>query len=406
MSQNDNNKALLALKDLQDTQMTDEQRKEKLNRLRNVEVSEPEADLSEAEQKANQIVERMMGFNLKDAEIQEGVVLAIKRENEGVMEKAQEFTSEKLNSRIGTLKGSEEGNVVFDNMMALNDTLKSVHPSNIEKFESFVTKLLPWTSGVKRYFDQFQSTQTVITGMRQKLLDGIAEQEQDIKILKVDKNGLARMSKEIKGAIAFNQAMLTRVQQEKDNAEDMDVVEFLESQVEFNITREIQGLQELLTVNMQGQQSFEMLIRSGGDLIDSAKRCINISVNALTIAAVIAQVVAGQKKMLEGIKAVNETAEFMIGHNAKMTASTVAEIGRMAVETSLDVATLTNAIEMSCKAIQDDIDFRRSALPSMQENIGKLSEANQKAEASTAKLTKGREAKENLSSEASQLFNI
>ena len=157
---------------------------------------------------------------------------------------------------------------------------------------------------------------------------------------------------------------------------------------------------------MQGQQSFEMLIRSGGDLIDSAKRCINVSVNALTIAAVIAHVVTGQKKMLEGIKAVNETANFMIKHNAEVTSSTVAEISKMAVETSLDVDTLTKAIDLSCQAIQDDIDFRRSALPTMQSNVSKLKDANAKAEASTAKITKGREVKENYSQEAAQLFSV
>jgi uncharacterized protein YaaN involved in tellurite resistance len=400
------NQAMSALKSLKEMQMTDQERKDKLARLNNITVSEPEIDGSEAEIKAKAVVEKLLSFDLKNPEVQEGVVLALKRENEGVMEKAQSFTSDKLQARMGDLKGSDEGNVVYDNMMQLNDTLKQIHPSNFDMTENFLTKRIPFLSKVRRYFDQFQSTQSIMSGMKERVKEGIESQKTDIKILKVDKNGLAKMAIEIKTALEFNNAILKGVQAAKEEATDLEVVEFLEAQVEFNIVREIQGLQELLTVNMQGQQSFEMLIRSGGDLIDAAERCVNVSMNALMIAAVIQHVVTGQRKLMGAVKAINETTDFMISHNAKMTATTVAEIGRMAVETSLNVDTLINAIDMSAKAIQDDIQFRRDSLPNMKNNIDRLQEANKKAEAETSKLTKGREIKESYSEEASKLFSI
>jgi uncharacterized protein YaaN involved in tellurite resistance len=352
---------------------------------------------------------KMFEMNLEDQNIQEGIVLGIGQRNKSVMAKASQFTSAKLDARMGDLKGSEEGNALFDQMTGLNTTLRSIHPSNFDMTETFFQKYVPFiASPVRKYFDQFRTTKSVIDETRSKLEKSISEQRVDLDILRQDKRSLAGISVEIKKAIAFNTLLKEQIEGKIASDIDMEsgVKEFLESQVLFNVTREVQGLQELLTVNMQGQQAFEMLLRTGMDLIDAAERCINVSVNALTIAAVIAHVVAGQKKMLEGIKETNKTAEMSIEWNAKQLGTVVQEVGRAAVQTNLDVNILVNAIDMSVKAIEDDIQFRRDSLPMMNENVARLSAATAKAEASTQKLEQSRNFKENYDNQAAQLFSI
>ena len=110
--------------------------------------------------------------------------------------------------------------------------------------------------------------------------------------------------------------------------------------------------------------------------------------------------------MLEGIKAVNKTAEASIDWNAKQLNTVVKEVGQAAVQTNLDVALLENAINMSVQAIEDDIKFRREALPMMNENVSRLTAATAKAEESTKKLEQSRNFKENYDNQAAELFNI
>tara|TARA_Y100001956_G_C4117172_1_gene185487 strand:+ start:643 stop:1887 length:1245 start_codon:yes stop_codon:yes gene_type:complete len=355
------------------------------------------------------MLSKMFEMNLENPDTQEGILLSISNKNKGVMAKASQFTSAKLDARMGDLKGSEEGNALFNEMTSLNKTLREIHPSKFDMTETFFQKYLPFVaSPVRKYFDQFRTTKSVIDETRGKLEKSIADQRVDLNILRQDKKQLAAISIEIKKAIAFNTILKEEIEMQTHSNLDLSdsVREFLEAQVLFNVTREIQGLQELLTVNMQGQQAFEMLLRTGNDLIDAAERCINVSVNALTIAAVIAHVVAGQKKMLEGIQSVNKTAEASIEWNAKQLNTVVKEVGQAAVQTNLDVALLENAISMSVQAIEDDINFRRESLPMMNENVSRLTAATAKAEESTKKLEKSRNFKENYDRQAAELFNI
>ena len=355
------------------------------------------------------MLSKMFEMNLNDQTVQEGIVLGIGKRNEGVMAKASEFTSAKLDARMGDLKGTDEGNAIFEQMTGLNTTLKTIHPNNFDMTENFFQKYLPFiASPVRKYFDTFRTTKSVIDETKQRLQRSIDEQRTDLDILRKDKRKLASISVEIKKAIAFNTLLKEQIEDRIHADIDMDssIKEFLESQVLFNVTREVQGLQELLTVNMQGQQAFEMLLRTGIDLIDAAERCINVSVNALTIAAVIAHVVAGQKKMLESIKEVNKTAESFIASNASQLSDVVAEVGKAAVQTNLDVNVLVDAIDKSVAAIEADIQFRRDSLPMMNENVNRLSAATDKAEASTQKLEQSRNFKENYDAQAAQLFNV
>ena len=407
MSANQKDQANQAMALLEKAALSPEQRQEKLKRLQDLPVIDKEVeDLSEEEKMAADVVSRMFTVDMTDEAVQEGLLLGLKNINEKTMSRAKDFTSKKLDARMGQLKsGGAEGNEVFDHMMGLNEELKNIHPNKFDLTENFLTKLLPFLSPVRKYFTQFATTKSIIDNMKAKLEKSIEDQRIDIKILKQDKRALAGISIDIKKAIGFCEYLLADVKERIEQETDESVVEFLEAQVQFNITRDIQGFQELLTVNMQGQQSFEMLVRTGTDLIDSAERCVNISVNAVTIAAVVAHVVAGQKKMLEGINAVNETASNMIQSNAKMLSTTVKDISRAAVQTNLDVDMLVNAINMSVEAIQSDIQFRRDSLPAMQERVAKLSAATAIAEEHTKKLEKARVVKETYDENAANLFS-
>ncbi len=369
------------------------------------EALEQSLNQKEVEDKVDLVVEQILSQNLSDPSIQSGLINGLEKTNEAVMVKAKSFNSKKLDAAMSKLQGAD-GNMIFDQMMGLNAKLKEIHPSQFDLENGFLAKVFPFLSKTKNYLNKFKSTRTILDEMQERLEKAIQSQKMDMEFLKQDKQQLMLIAINVRKAIDFNMKLKSKLEYRLNELEDEEAKKFLESQLIFNVTREIQGLQELLTVNIQGQQSFEMLLRSGRDLVESANRCINVSMSAVKIAAIVAHVVADQKKMLEAIKAVNSFAEFSVSHNAQTLSGTIKEIGQQAVSTNLNVDVLTNAIDISIQAIEDDIKFRREALPKMNENIQRLAVATNKAQKSVNEMEKARSQSENFSTEAAKIISL
>jgi uncharacterized protein YaaN involved in tellurite resistance len=379
-----------------------------LNQLKATEVQDVAVAPSvspEDTTKVDTIVDRLMGLDFNDGETKEGVVHGLRVLNDKVMEDASKFTSEALKKRMGGLQATPEGDVVFQGMMNLNAKLKEVHPSNYDLTENFLHRILPFLSPVRNYFAKFQTMESVIGGYQENLERGISERELDLDILREDKKNLYNAEKLLKKGIEFNKLLQEKLETKiKMDVSDAAQKQFLEGQILSNLLRQTQGLEEMRAVNLQGQMSMEMLLKTGLEVIDGAKRCIRISINALTIAGVIQHVLTGQRKLLEAVKEVNKTATEMVDWNAKQLSTTMIEVGRMASETSLDIDVLINAIEMSTKAIDDDIKYRQEAIPMIKERISRLGEASNKAQKTTEDLAKERNIKENFNNEAAAIF--
>lgn len=359
----------------------------------------------EVDDKVDSVVDKILSVNLSDPTIQSGLITGLEKTNEAIIMKAKSFNSKKLDAAMSKLQGSD-GNAVFDQMIGLNSKLKEIHPSQFDLENGFLGKIFPFLSKTRNYFKKFQSTNSLIEEMQGRLEKAINEQKMDMDFLKEDKIQLMNIAVGVRRAVEFNMKLKSKLEYRLNELEDEEAKKFLESQLIFNVTREIQGLQELLTVNLQGQQSFEMLLRSGKDLVESANRCINVSISAVKIAAIVAHVVNGQKKMLEAIKEVNSTAEMMIKHNSQVLNTTLKDIGQQAVSTNLNVDVLINAIDTSVQAIEDDIKFRREALPKMNENIQRLAAASNKAQKSVDEMAKARSQNENFSAEAAKIISL
>lgn len=359
----------------------------------------------EDDAKVDLMVNKLMGLDFNDGEVKEGVVHGLRALNEKVMDEASSYTSEALKKRMGGLQATPEGDAVYNGMMDLNNKLKEIHPSKHQLVENWFHKIFPFLSPVRDYFAKFQTMGSVISGYEENLKRGIEERELDLDILREDKKNLFASEKLLRSGIEFNKLLQEKLETKiKMDVSDKTQKQFLEGQILNNLLRQTQGLEEMRAVNMQGQMSMEMLLKTGLEVIDGAKRCIRISVNALTIAGVIQHVLTGQKKLLMAVQEINKTATEMVDWNATQLSTTMLEVGKMASETSLDIEVLINAIEKSTQAIDDDIKFRQEANPMIKERIQRLNDASNKAKDTTNKLSKERSMKENFSEEAASIF--
>lgn len=382
----------------------------KLNQLRvaSEDVKDNPLAASQSQEDLGKIelmVDSLMGLDFNDSQIKDGVLVGLRNLNEKVMDDSSSFTSAALDKRMGSLKGTEEGDAVYNTMIELNDKIREIHPQNHNLAEQWFHKLLPFLSPVRNYFLQFETMGSVINGYRETLEKGIEDRELDLDILRSDKSKLYQAEAILNEAIEFNKLLEERLQNRINmNVTDAAQKQFLEGQILHNLLRQTQGLEEMRAVNLQGQMSIEMLLKTGLEVIDGAKRCIRVSINALTIAGVIQQVLTGQRKLLAAVKEVNATATEFVDWNANQLNTTVLEVSKMAMETSLDIDVLTNAIQSSVDAIDQDIKYRQEAVPMIRENMSRLSSASSQAQKTTALLAKERHSIENYSETASAIF--
>lgn len=383
----------------------------KLNQLKQATEGQQQLDVIKSDRpedlsRIDAMVDGLMGLDFNDANITEGVIVGLRDLNEKTMEKASDFTSSILNKRMGSLKGTAEGDIVYDNMVALNNKIREIHPQNFNLKETWVHSLLPWISPVRNYFVRFETMGSVIEDYRKTLEKGIQERELDLDILREDKKNLMQSEKILKDAISFNKLLEARLQERIDmSVSDPEQKKFLVGQIMHNLLRQTLGLEEIRAVNLQGQMSMEMLLKTGLEVIDGAKRCIRVSINALKIAGVIQNVLTGQRKLLAVVNEINKTATELVDWNAKQLNTNVLELGRMAMNTSLDINVLINAIESSVAAIDEDIKYRQESVPLIRENITRLGDATEKASKTTANLAKERHSVENYSEQAAKIFS-
>lgn len=360
---------------------------------------------AEEASRASRIVDSLFALDYNDARECYGAEEGMKNMNEQLMKQGVQFTSKALDNKMMNLKDGAEGDVLFEKMVELNDSIKKIHPSNYNLSETFFSKLLPFLSPIRKYFAQYQSMSSMIDGYKVMIEDGIRDRQLDLNILKQDKIALSEAELKLRAAIAFN----NEIRQGLENKIRMEVVDpeqkkFLEGQILNNLLRQIQGLEEARAVNLQGQMSIEMLIKTGYEIIDGAKRCVNVSLNALKIAAVIQYTITGQRKLLNAVNEVNKTASDLIAWNATTLNTTVLEVSKMAQETSIDIEILTEAIETSIQAIDQDIQFRQNANAALSQNIDRLHAASDKAKDTTDKMTKERKQTETFSQSAANIF--
>ncbi len=355
--------------------------------------------------RASRIVDSLFALDYHDARECYGAEEGMKNMNEQLMKQGVQFTSKALDNKMMNLKDGAEGDVLFDQMVELNDSIKKIHPSNYNLSETFFSKLLPFLSPIRKYFAQYQSMSSMIEGYKVMIEDGIRDRELDLNILKQDKIALSDAELKLRAAIAFNNEIRQGLENKiKMEVTDPDQKKFLEGQILNNLLRQIQGLEEARAVNLQGQMSIEMLIKTGYEIIDGAKRCVNVSLNALKIAAVIQYTITGQRKLLNAVNEVNKTASDLIAWNATTLNTTVLEVSKMAQETSIDIEILTEAIETSIQAIDQDIQFRQNANAALSQNIDRLHIASDKAKDTTDKMAKERKQTEAFSASAANIF--
>ena len=332
-------------------------------------------DENQIDQKANEYVEQLVNFSLDSLEEQKKHQASV----ESMGAEVQIDTAKRLQLLQSPLKqlskNGEDGGQVAKSLIDLKVEVEKLDPAKIDLEAGWISRILGYIPGVgtpiKRYFTKFESAQEVIDAIMNSLKSGRDELSRDNITLSEDQKFLHASAMNLKRLVTLAQKMDEKLTYKatRDYAENIDKKTFIEEKLIFPLRQKTMDFQQQLAVVQQGIISIEVIQRNNKELIRGVDRSLNVTINALQVAATVAMALNNQKIVMDKIAMINSTTDSLIANTAKQIKTQGVEIQKQAASTQLDINVLKTAFADINMALDDLSQFRQQALPEMAKSI-------------------------------------
>mgnify|MGYP001356112518 CR=1 FL=1 len=332
-------------------------------------------DENQIDQKANEFVEKLVNFSLDSLEEQKKHQASV----ESMGAEVQIDTAKRLQLLQSPLKqlskNGEEGGQVAKSLIDLKVEVEKLDPARIDLEAGWLSRVLGYIPGVgtpiKRYFTKFESAQEVIDAIMNSLKSGRDELSRDNITLSEDQKYLHASAMKLKRLITLAQKMDEKLiyKATREFVEDVEKKTFIEEKLIFPLRQKTMDFQQQLAVVQQGIISIEVIQRNNKELIRGVDRSLNVTINALQVAATVAMALNNQKIVMDKIAMINSTTDSLIANTAKQIKTQGVEIQKQAASTQLDINVLKTAFADINMALDDLSQFRQQALPEMAKSI-------------------------------------
>ena len=351
--------------------------------------------------KAVGVVQQLVVMGPRELEQRREMVSEVEALGRGVEHKLSR-TSALLKKPIHELAlAAEEGSDVDQKLLALQGKVREVNPNEIDFSMGFMRRALsklPFVgTPISRWASKYQEVSSVIEDIANALRLGMQQLSEDNKSLAADRDRMRALTFELEDYVAFGQMLDAEVVKQIEQETDDDKRKFMGEEIQFALRQRIMDLQQRLAVNQQGVQSADLLISNNKELIRGIKRALDVTVEALSVASIIAIGLARQKKQLEALEATNETASELLLKTSERLKTQGVEIHKQAAGASLDMDKLKQTFANSLSAWEDINSFRREALPTMRQTINDLEALSDQQKDLTEQMERGQTARNRFS---------
>lgn len=348
------------------------------------------------EQAADAFVQKILAVDPNTLK-QGGIMTSVERMGADTQAQANDKNA-MLGTSIKTLSArGDEGGPIAKAIVDLNMQVDDLDPGKLDLEEGWLGRLVDKCPivghKVKHYFMQYESAQTVINSILRSLKDGKDVLGRDNICLKAEQDEMRaltlRLEQTVQLGMSIDQKLIVALVKV---GPDDPRRKFIEEELLFSLRQRIEDLQQYLAVCQQGVLSTEIIIRNNKELMRGVDRALNVTINALRIAVILAVALADQKIVLEKIEALNKTTNSLIEHNAAQLRTQGVAIHKQASSTQLDMESLKKSFADIKAAMEDISTFRRQALPVMAQSIIDMDSMTKGAEESIRKMEEGNKA--------------
>jgi uncharacterized protein YaaN involved in tellurite resistance len=288
-------------------------------------------------------------------------------------------------------QAGEEGGVVSQGLMNLQQEIKDLDPSGVDFAKKGI--LGRFFNPIRGYFKKYQKSESVIANILESLKNGKDTLKRDNVTLEVEQASLRDLSKnlsrEIEMASMMDEAIEKHLAIAKANNQDPDKIRFIEEEILFPLRQRVMDLNQMRVVNHQGIVSMEVIARNNKELIRGVDRAMNVTVSALRTSVMVAGALYNQRIVLKKIQALNQTTANIISATSTMLKEQGTEIQKQSMESTVSVDVLKKSFEDVLWSLDEINRYKREALPKLAETIGKFRELATLGETAISKMERG-----------------
>lgn len=282
----------------------------------------------------------------------------------------------------------------------LTELRKTVEDLDPGKRDNLLSKrrlfgLIPMGSKARSYFAGYQSAQSHIAAILERLKSGKDELLRDNAAIDQERQNLWKTMGRLEQMIFVAKTLDQRLEEKAAelDATDPEKAKAIRETALFYTRQRVTDLLTQMAVTVQGYLALDLVKKNNVELMKGVDRASTTTVSALRTGVTVAQAMTNQKLVLDQINALNTTTAGVIDSTGEMLRSQTGEIHKQAASSTIPLETLKRAFE-NVYATMDEIDqFKADALGNMKQTVDLLTDEVEKSRGYIARAEGVEEAK-------------
>jgi uncharacterized protein YaaN involved in tellurite resistance len=332
-----------------------------------------EAQRAELQKRAGAFVEELSKLDANSPEFGQKVEQLTtmgRREIADAAEHASRFMSRPVKAM------EAEGGVGAD-LTQLRRTIEELDPGKRGNLlqKKKLLGVLPFGDKLRDYFDSYQSAQTHIASILQRLESGKDELFKDNAAIDVERQALWSAMGRLEQMIHVAKALDAEIEKKAAalDLSDPQKAKAMRETALFYIRQRSTDLLTQMAVTVQGYLALDLVKKNNVELVKGVDRASTTTVAALRTAVTVAQALTNQKLVLSQINALNTTTANIIDATSEMLRAQTGQIHEQAASATIPIEVLQRAFDNIYQTMDAVDEFKGKALSSMKTTVDALS---------------------------------
>ncbi len=275
------------------------------------------------------------------------------------------------------VRAMDKDSGVGADLTALRRTVEDLDPSKRGNLTAprKLFGILPFGNRMRSYFNSYQSAQSHISAILQRLAGGKDELLMDNAAIDVERAHLWTTMGKLEQMIHVSKTLDVRIEgkaMELETSQPAKSKAMRETAL-FYVRQRSTDLLTQMAVSVQGYLALDLVKKNNVELVKGVDRASTTTVAALRTAVTVAQAMTNQRLVLDQITALNTTTANMIESTGALLKDNTARIHEQAAGATIPVETLKRAFQNIYDTMDAIDQFKLKSLDSMKVTVDALS---------------------------------
>jgi len=281
------------------------------------------------------------------------------------------------------IRAMDKDEGVGANLAELRRTVETLDPSRRGKLTGprKLLGIIPFGNKLNDYFRSYQSAQTHIQEVLNKLANGKDELLMDNAAIDVERAKLWEAMGKLEQMIHISRALDTKLEEKAAelDATDPAKAKALRETALFYVRQRTQDLLTQMAVSVQGYLALDLVKKNNVELVKGVDRASTTTVGALRTAVTVSEAMTNQRLVLQQITALNDTTAGIIDSTGKMLREQTGKIHEQAASSTIPLEVLQRAFQNVYDTMDEVDQFKLRALDSMKQTVNVLTDEVEKS---------------------------